>query len=110
MTYCSSNCTPGVDYRVPGRPAQLSLYGAADFIDVHLYPRGAGAVPDELSTIEISRFAKPYVIGELGAVKSYFNNDVVAAYGMRDSQILMCRIGAKGWLFWTWDTYEDLAS
>lgn len=29
---------------------------------------------------------------------------------MRDSQILMCRIGAKGWLFWTWDTYEDLAS
>ena len=51
------------------------------------------------------------VIGELGALKSVYGGDIVrAAYGMRDAQIATCRLGAQGWLYWTWDTHENLAS
>ncbi len=38
MTHCSTNCTPGADYRYPGRPAAVASLGAADFIDLHAYP------------------------------------------------------------------------
>ncbi len=29
---------------------------------------------------------------------------------MRDAQIATCKLGAQGWLYWTWDTHEQLAN
>lgn len=113
MTYCSTDCRPGVDYRVPGRALSVSIHGTADFIDLHLYPRNDGGtfLTQALNSMEIGRFRKPYIIGEIGARKSFFNNDViVAALAMRDAQIATCPLGARGWLFFAWDTREDLAS
>lgn len=105
-THCSTDCKPGVDYRVPGRAAQVSIFGAADIIDIHVYPNSSSySLTADLNSIEYSRFAKPYIIGEFGAIKSvYANNITTAAYAMKSLQVASCQLGAKGWLFWTWDT------
>ena len=59
-TYCSTSCTPGVDYRVPGRPASLSIFGVADFLDIHAYPNASpwNAAAD-LDTVERKLFKRP---------------------------------------------------
>lgn len=112
QTYCSTNCQPGVDYRVPGRAAALSIYGVADFLDIHTYPDASPwNAASDLDTIERGLFERPFVIGELGALKSVYGGDIGrAAVAMRDAQVATCRLGAQGWLFWTWDTHETLAS
>lgn len=97
----------------PGRPAAVSIYGGADFIDLHTYPDNVTtySASNDLATSEVGLVAKPYIIGEFGAQKSvYSNNIVTAAYAMRDLQIAECSVlnskskGAQGWLFWTYDT------
>jgi len=111
-TFCSTSCDPNVDYRVPGRAASLSIFGAVDFLDIHTYPNASPwNAASDLGTIERNLFKRPYVIGEIGALKTVYGGDIVrAAYGMRDAQIATCGLGAQGWLFWTWDTHEALAS
>ena len=111
-THCSTSCNPAVDYRVPGRAAALSIYGAADFLDIHTYPNAAPwDAAGDLGSIERNLFKRPYVVGEFGALKSVYGGDIIrAAYGMRDAQVATCKLGAQGWLFWTWDTHEALAS
>jgi hypothetical protein len=111
-TYCSTNCQPSIDYRVPGRAAALSIYGTADFLDIHVYPQGGGyTLLSDLNSIEQRSFNKPYIIGEFGALKSAYSNDIIkAAHAMRDLRRTTCsQHKATGWIFWTWDTTEDLA-
>jgi hypothetical protein len=105
-TYCSTNCKSGVDYRVPGRAASVSIYGGVDILDIHVYPNSSSySLTTDLNSIEYSLFAKPYIIGEFGAIKSvYANNITTAAFAMKNLQVASCKLGAKGWLFWTWDT------
>jgi hypothetical protein len=109
---CETNCPTNVNYWVPGRPAALSAWGKADFLDIHIYPPSATYSPtSDLNGMEKSSFRKPYIIGEFGAKKSVYSNDLTkAAYAMRDFRIATCQQGAQGWIFWTWDTYENLAS
>jgi hypothetical protein len=109
--HCSTDCSPTTDYRYPGRPATVSIFGAADLIDLHVYP---GAQPydaaAELSTAERERFRRPFVMGEIGAVKTVYGGNIQrAAQGMRDAQRALCAQGAQGYLYWTWDTFEHLA-
>jgi hypothetical protein len=115
--HCTTSCNPTVDYRYPGRPASISAWSTVDFIDLHAYPQGGGyTLTGDLASSEVGLVGKPYIIGEFGAMKSvYQNNIVTAAYAMRDTQVASCTIGhgAKGWLFWTYDTdlvNPDLAS
>jgi hypothetical protein len=62
-----------------------------------------------LNTSEASQLKKPYIIGEFGAIKSMYGNNITkAATAMRDTQIATCQAGAKGWVFWAWDTYENI--
>jgi hypothetical protein len=105
-TYCSTQCQSTVNYWVPGRPAAVSIYGQADFIDMHAYPSGSGySLKNDLASSEYSQFKKPYILGEFGAKKSvYGNNITTAATAMRGLQTTSCTLNAKGWLFWTWDT------
>ncbi|WTX00885.1 cellulase family glycosylhydrolase (plasmid) [Streptomycetaceae bacterium NBC_01309] len=109
--HCSHSCNPNVDYRVPGRPLMVAKHGALDFVDLHLYPRSRGYdLAADMQTMEGGRFDKPLLIGEMGALKSIYGNDITAAaYAMRDLQVATCAYAAKGWAFWTWDTTEDLA-
>ncbi|ADD45645.1 hypothetical protein [Stackebrandtia nassauensis] len=102
-------CQSGVDYRYPARAASLSIFSKLSFIDIHLYPRGGGYTVDKaLDSSEWSKVKKPSVVGEYGAKRDVFGNDITkAAYGMKDLQIKSCGRGLDGWLFWTWDTDED---
>jgi hypothetical protein len=53
----------------------------------------------------------PFIVGEFGALRSDSAYDIRrSAYAMRDLQREMCGLDAKGYLFWTWDTDERLAS
>jgi len=109
--YCSTSCTPGVDYRVPGRPAALSMSGAVDFLDVHVYASAQHTSTVDLESVEYGQFRRPWIVGEFGTQKSLYGNDVAkAANGMRGYQASTCKLGAQGWLYWTWDTHENLAS
>lgn len=105
-TYCSTNCKADTDYRVPGRPLSLSLYGQIDFIDMHTYPSSSTyALKTDLTSSEYAQFKKPYILGEFGAVKTTYSNNITkAATAMKTLQTTSCTLGAKGWLFWTWDT------
>jgi hypothetical protein len=105
--HCESNC-PARDYRYPGRAGILSYWGAVDLLDVHMYAHHGAPVLDALEM----RYRKdPYIIGEFGALKSHYGNDIIrAAYAMRDLQKEGCALGAKGYLYFTWDTTEPLAS
>jgi hypothetical protein len=109
--FCSTTCSPTVDYRYPGRPATVSVYGAADLIDLHVYPRSQPYdAAAELATTERDRFRRPFVIGEIGAIKAVYGNSISRAVtGMRDAERALCARGAQGYLYWTWDTFEQLA-
>jgi hypothetical protein len=97
-----------VDYRYPGRAGILSYWGAVDLLDVHMYEQHGKPVLDAL---EMQQRKDPYIIGEFGALKASYGNDITrAAYAMRDLQKEGCALDAKGYLYFTWDTTEPLAS
>lgn len=109
--HCDHNCDPQKDYRVPGRSVAISKQGALDFVDLHVYPSGKNYdLNADMQSIDGGKFERPLLIGEMGAPKSAYGNDIgAAAVGMRDLQVASCTYKAKGWAFWTWDTTEDLA-
>ncbi len=105
-TYCESNCSG--DFRYPGRAGILSYWGAVDLLDVHMYEHSGAPVLDAL---EMQHRKDPYVVGEFGAFKEAYGNDLTrAANAMRDLQREACRLGSDGYLYFTWDTTEPLAS
>lgn len=105
----------GPEYRYPARPNTLALYSNLSYLDIHLYPHGPGTAEidielnsSEFSTIPTSN--KPLVLGEFGAVKSFFNNNIsTAAYNMRyDKDYCRDHKNFKGWMFWTWDSNQSV--
>lgn len=105
-TYCSTQCKSGTDYRVPGRPGSVSTYAQIDFLDMHTYPSSTDySLKTDLASSEYTQFKKPYILGEFGAVKTTYSNNITkAATAMKSLQTTSCSLNAKGWLFWTWDT------
>jgi hypothetical protein len=105
---CDVDCRPDVDYRYPVRPYSLTRYAGLSFLDLHLYPNGsAGSLDRDLNSIEWQSVRGPVVLGEYGAFRNFYGNDITrAAYAMRDLQVDTCQRGMVGWLFWTWDTTE----
>lgn len=98
----------GNKYRYPARAGLLSHWGAVDLIDLHMYANHGAPV---LNLHAMGSRKDPYIIGEFGAHKKLFDNDITkAAYGMRDMQREMCALGAQGYLYFTFDTMEALAS
>jgi len=101
-------CPSGQRYWYPGTAGIVSQRGAIDMIDLHMYEHHGTPV---LDAHEMRQRTDPYIIGEFGALKSFFGNDIMqAASGMRDLQREGCALGAKGYLFFTWDTTDALAS
>ncbi len=74
---------------------------------MHVYPLSGGyTLAADLGSSGIGAIPKPYMLGEFGAPKAAYPNIYAAADNMRLKQIQSCAIGngAKGWLFWTYDT------
>lgn len=115
-TYCPDSCSNTTDYRVPGRPAAVSIFGKADFIDLHAYTSSPNHnLQADFASSEYNLFKTPYIIGEFGTEKKVHGNVTNAAIAMKNMQVASCGLNAKGWLFWTWDTslttslgYQDL--
>lgn len=107
--HCSGSCAGGNTHRYPGRPSSLSHWSNLDFLDIHIYPWNNGwTLEADLASSEWPWVEGPIIMGEFGAHRETWNNDVVAAaHGMRDLQVASCPQGFSGWIFWTWDTEED---
>ncbi|MEV0616747.1 hypothetical protein AB0I81_25750 [Nonomuraea sp. NPDC050404] len=106
--HCDTNCSPTTDYRYPVPAGTLSYWGAVDLLDLHMYQHHGAPV---LDLHAMGDRKDPYIVGEFGAYKPHYGNDITkAAYAMRDLQRDMCRLDSSGYLFFAWDTYEPLAS
>ncbi len=94
--------------RRPARADALSIYSNLDFLDLHTYPVGnTYTLAADLDSVLYHRINDVVMLGEFGAFKSQYNNNITAAaYGMRDLQIESCAFDITGWLFWTYDTDE----
>jgi hypothetical protein len=106
--HCSGTCDV-LRYRYPGRPSSLSHWSDLSFLDIHIYPWNNGWTLDaDLASSEWPWVRGPVVMGEFGAYRPAWNDDIIrAAYGMRDLQVASCGHGFAGWIYWTWDTEED---
>jgi hypothetical protein len=110
--HCERNCPPTVDYRYPVRPASLTTWSRLSFLDLHVYPvdqpgNAPYTLTHDLATIEWASVRGPVVLGEFGAFRDQYRNDIVAAaYAMRDLQVQTCAKAMSGWWFWTYDTDE----
>jgi hypothetical protein len=98
------------DVRLPLRLQSLDQNSEADYVDLHIYPRGAGwSISQDLASAELtaSHFPrKPLIMGEFGMAKTSGNEDFAAAQ-LRDMLRKSCQYGFIGWSFWSWDTAEQ---
>jgi hypothetical protein len=101
------SCPPG-EYRYPARPSALSAKSQLSFLDIHIYPADKKGVNEpytlarNLETIEWDEVRGTVLIGEYGASKEHYKQDIsAAAAGMREMQVATCQRGFSGWLFWT---------
>lgn len=106
--YCTEAPCPAGDYRYPARPRSLSAWSKLSFLDVHIYPADKPGINSpytlarNLETIEWSKVKGTVIIGEYGADKAFYQNNLtVAAARMREMQVGSCLRGFSGWLFWT---------
>lgn len=105
-------CAPDVDYREPLRPLIASLYGRLDLVDFHFYPRRAPySVVDDIKSGEMDLVTRvPWFVGEIGAFRHVYDNDVIAAgQGIRTARAQACTVGTgpRGMLSWTSDNQDN---
>lgn len=106
--YCTTAPCPPGDYRYPARPRSLTAWSRLSFLDVHIYPANKPGINDpytlarNLETIEWSTVKGAVIIGEFGADKAFYQNNLtLAGARMRELQVGSCLRGFSGWLFWT---------
>ncbi|WNV90632.1 hypothetical protein [Umezawaea sp. Da 62-37] len=106
-TSCTTTCDPTIDHRYPARAKAAKV----DLLDIHFYPRNPATgytVKTDLASAEVERLPWPFIVGEIGAHREFWNGDVTAAaHAVRDAETASCRMGSKGTLFWTYDTDEQ---
>jgi len=96
------------DVRFPARPWSLLAHSTLSYVDVHMYPAGPSySIDDDLASSEYSIWdlnAKPIVMGEFGAFKSYYPDINNAASAMETHRQNAFDRGFTGALFWTWES------
>lgn len=115
--YCSGEaCSSAVDYRYPARFRSLSAWSRLSFLDLHIYPADKPGInapytlSRNLETMEWGHIRGPVIVGEFGASRRHYNDDIIAAaYGMRDMQVETCQRGMSGWLYWTYNAADTEA-
>ena len=104
----------GADPRFPVRPASLSKFSTASFLDVHVYPMGASSwtLSSDLATSEwgdIDFERTPVMMGEFGGFKAQFPSLESASLALLSVQAQSCQsFNFSSWLVWTWDS-DDAA-
>lgn len=106
-------CDPSVDYRYPSRGLVAARYGALDAVDIHFYPRAAPyTVAADLASAEANLITtRPWFVGELGAVRRVYGDNVtLAGEAMRTARAQTCTVGrgARGVLGWPWDNQDNV--
>jgi len=103
----------GMDVRYPLRPTALANRSRhLDFLDVHIYPVGlstwtlaADLASDEWGSLPA---ASTVLMGEFGGFRQDFPTVADVATYMPKLQAESCSRGFAGWLYWSWDTWEQL--
>jgi hypothetical protein len=101
--------------RVPLRPLAIAR-SKADMIDVHFYSGSLAQYRRDLESIEFdhlkqtaSAAGKPLTVGEFGLFKGQFNDDFDAGCRfLREDWLPALRRDWNGWLYWTYDTHEQI--
>ena len=97
------------DWRQPFRLKTLESSNI-DFLQLHPYPHSRDyRMEPDLDSVEFSqlRRTKPILIGEFGARKKDFQTIGDVPVVAKNYLSQACRHGFSGWLFWTWDTYQQ---
>ncbi len=80
----------------------------ADFIDLHAYPGFELSLKQYVENFGLNSMrAKPVIMGEFGGLVANFPSVDTAAQRFVNWQAESCQYGFDGWLFWTWDTFEQ---
>jgi len=106
----------GADARVPPRP-DVFVQGSphVDILDVHVYQvPNWGSFETDIETSDWKSLETntrmPILMGEFGAWHenpNLFKTDTEAADAMVSQQTMSCKNRFVGWLFWTYDTWEQ---
>jgi len=97
------------DWRQPFRLKTLENT-KLDYLQIHPYPHASDyQIGPDLESLEFAtlRKAKPVIIGEFGAHKKDFPDIATASSTMKSFLLQACSRGMAGWLFWSWDTYQQ---
>lgn len=79
-----------------------------DFVDLHAYTGFELDLPEHVENFGVDGMEeRPIVMGEFGGEVSRFPSTSAAALAMRDWQVESCLLGFDGWIFWTWDLFEQ---
>jgi hypothetical protein len=80
----------------------------ADFIDLHAYPGFELSLKQYVENFGLNSMkTKPIIMGEFGGLVASFPSVDAAAHRFVNWQAESCKYGFDGWLFWTWDTFEQ---
>lgn len=97
------------DWRQPFRLKALEKSNV-DFLQIHPYPHTeAFDFGPDLRSLEYQdlKKIKPIMIGEFGAHKKDFPTIHSASKAIHSFLDEACKEEMAGWLYWTWDTYEQ---
>ena len=97
------------DWRQPFRLTMLEK-SKLDFLQIHPYPHSlAYKIDDDLKSLEFFRLkrTKPILIGEFGVHKKDFPSFDSALPAIKSYLDQACGHQFAGWIFWTWDTYQQ---
>eukprot|EP00040_Diaphanoeca_grandis_P024589 m.135428 g.135428 ORF g.135428 m.135428 type:complete len:458 (+) comp29791_c0_seq1:72-1445(+) len=105
---------PKLDPRSPPRPALFLDMESLDILDVHVYHTPGWHFDADLASSDWASLANdtrvPIVMGEFGAWREnpqVFATSAAAAVAMAQQQADSCSRRFVGWLFWTFDTWEQ---
>jgi endo-1,4-beta-mannosidase len=100
--------------RFPARPLALAK-SKADYLDIHLYSTDADSLAADLKSVEFdevrgacTKAKKPIIMGEFGAFKANFSTASAAAQAMASHLKWTREAGFSGFLYWTYDTDEQI--
>jgi len=119
-TKAMPHCKAPMDCRVPIIPEQLQKATSVDLVDFHVYqvPVPTGQTWSLQADLASSNWASlagndnslPVIQGEFGAWKAnpdLFASAELAAKAMVAQQVASCKSRFRGFMLWTWDTWEQ---
>lgn len=99
--------------RYPFRPTTM-IASKADIVDLHTYQPDTTSISADLATVEYSSLkasassaGKPLLVGEFGVFKSWALTPQAVDDLIRKEPEFLLQTGFSGWLYWTYDGFEQ---